>query len=155
MRLRLATTSAIAGCALVWLSGCAVDPAPKGSRLVVVAPNAEFYRNGPAQDVSFGVETLRGLPGTGKQLGPDFQLPRGSSVTMLKREFGFSQVVTDDGTVGYVANDQLQAAPAITRAAPMGLPQRERPSSPSRRSTPRVPAPEHLDLDDLPLPLPG
>lgn len=141
------------GCAAGLVTGCAVDPAPPGSRFVVTAPVAEFYKNGPAQAASFQMEALRNLPG--QDTGPDFQLLKGAAVTMLKREFGFSRVTTEDGVVGYVANEQLKVAPLMTRAATAVEPRRSKRSSAPTRSAPRMQREEQLDLSDIPFPLPS
>ena len=154
-----ATALLIASC---FLAGCAMEPMPTGSRLVISAPIAELYKNGPAQDPSFQSPQLASFRTvSGPSAGPDAQLPRGASVTLLRREIGFSRVVTDDGMVGYVANDQLQKAPAITRAAATAAPSWSPPGwrgnpSPSRSKPPRTSPPEEkLDLSDIPLPLPS
>jgi hypothetical protein len=145
---------ALMAAVLAFLAGCATSPMPTGSRMVVSVPIAQFYKNGPAQDPGFQQGSLGTL--LGQDHGPDAQLPKGSSVTLLKRELGFSRVVTDEGAVGYVSNDQMQRAPAITRAVA--------PSEPAWKPTPSPrrgkPAPsrqpvEKLDLSDIPLPLPS
>jgi hypothetical protein len=149
--------AAIAGGCVVWLAaGCATDPAPMGSRFVVTAPFAEFYKNGPAQDVNLDVAQHRFENYLlEQQTGPDFQLPKGSAVTMLKRESGYSKVITDAGVAGYVANEKLKPAPAVARAAPAemrparNLRERMRALPPSKKNQ------EQLDLNDLPLPLPS
>lgn len=144
-----------AGCALLLVAGCATEPAPPGSRLVVSAPFAEFYKKGPAQDVGFAQHTFDNFL-TEQAIGPDFQLPKGATVTMLKRESGFSRVVTDTGVAGYVANEKLAPAPAVARNAPTEarpqrslLRERTRALPPSRRND------DQLDLSDIPLPLPS
>jgi hypothetical protein len=53
-----------------------------------------LYRYGPAQ--SFGA---------------DYNLKQGQRVLMLKRESGFSRIMTEDGQSGYVANEDLALAP--------------------------------------------
>jgi len=127
-----------------------------GSRFVVIAPTAEFYKNGPAQDVQLNINQHTFANDQAQfQTGPDFQLPKGASVTMLKREAGFSKVVTDNGVAGYVANEKLKPAPPVARAAPMEMRnersfrQRTKPLPPSRRNE------DQLDLSDIPLPLPS
>lgn len=128
-----------------------------GSRFVVSAPFAEFYKNGPAQDVGFA-DSSNSFENnlTAQYTGPDFQLPKGAAVTMLKRENGFSKVITDYGVAGYVANDKLKPAPAVAaRTAPTEMRndrnnrQRTRALPPSRKND------EQLDFSDLPLPLPS
>jgi hypothetical protein len=146
---------AVAACAVLLVAGCAANPIPRGSRFVVSTPIAEFYKNGPAQDVTFAQHTFDNFI-TEQQIGPDFQLPKGAHVTMLKPEYGFSRVVTDDGVVGYVANDKLQPAPAVARVAPTAVPN-ERSFRERVRANPRSRKIEEppLDMNDLPLPLPG
>jgi hypothetical protein len=144
----------LAGCALVFIAGCATDPTPMGSRFVVSAPAAQFYKNGPTQDAGFAEHTFSNYLAE-QARGPDFQLPKGATVTMLKREPGYSKVVTDNGVAGYVANDQLKPAPAVARATVTEVPtersvrQRTRANPPSRKNE------EQLDLSDIPLPLPS
>jgi hypothetical protein len=138
------------------LAGCATQPVPKGSRFVVSVPSAELYKNGPAQEPVFDspqTSSFRTL--SDQHYGPDAQLPKGASVTMLKREIGFSRVMTDEGVVGYVSNDQLQQAPTITRAATSSPVWKSNPA-PRRNKVPQARPPEdHLDLSDVPLPLPS
>lgn len=142
-------------CALVFLAGCASDPTPMGSRFVVSTAFAEFYKNGPAQDVGFAQHTFDNYLAS-QYTGPDFQLPKGASVTMLKRESGYSKVVTDNGVAGYVANEKLAPAPAVARNVPVettrpqrNIRERIRSVPPTRRNE------DQLDLSDIPLPLPS
>jgi hypothetical protein len=147
----------IAGSALLFFTGCATDPAPRGSRFVVTAPFAEFYKNGPAEDVAnldvaqhrFDNYLLE------QHTGPDFQLPKGATVTMLKRESGYSKVITDGGVAGYVANDQLRPASAVAHVAPMQMRSERSFRDRSRANPPNRRNEEHLDLSDIPLPLPS
>ncbi|MEI9896185.1 MAG: hypothetical protein WDN28_20550 [Chthoniobacter sp.] len=155
MTLPLHARLLLAGCALVLVGGCATDPMPMGSRFVVSAPFAEFYKNGPAQDIGFADHTFSNYLSE-QSTGPDFQLPKGTAVTMLKREAGYSKVITDNGVAGYVANEKLQLAPAVAaRTAPAemrsdrNLRQRTRVIPPPRKNE------DQLDYSDLPLPLPG
>jgi hypothetical protein len=142
-----------AGCAWLFVAGCATDPVPMGSRFVVAAPFAEFYKNGPATDVNLDIaqHTFNNYL-LEQHTGPDFQLPQGAAVTMLKRESGYSKVITDSGIAGFVANDKLKPAPPVARAAPTEMPpernfrQRTRAVPPSRKND------EQLDFNDLPLP---
>jgi hypothetical protein len=135
-------------------AGCASDVVPPGSRFVVSTPFAEFYKNGPTQDVGFAQHTFDNYLAS-QSTGPDFQLPKGASVTMLKRESGYSKVVTDNGVAGYVANEKLAPAPAVARNAPAvtrpqhNMRERVRALPPSRRND------DQLDLSDIPLPLPS
>lgn len=145
----------LAGSALLLVAGCASAPVPPGSRFVVSTSFAEFYKNGPAQDVGFAQHTFDNYLAS-QYTGPDFQLPKGAAVTMLKRESGYSKVITDNGVAGYVANDKLAPAPAVARNVPTEvrsqrniIRERTRALPPSRRND------EQLDLSDLPLPLPS
>lgn len=143
------------GAAALFFAGCATEPIPTGSRLVISVPVAQFYKNGPAQDSSFMTpQTASVATITGQESGPDGQLPSGAIVTMVKREIGFSRVMTGNGTIGYVSNDQMQRAPAIARASTP--PSWRQPATPRRQKAPQTrPPEEQLDLSDLPLPLPG
>ena len=138
-------------------AGCSTAPAPVGSAFVVSAPKAQFFKNGPAEQFSYVEPTFdQNIKAEG--IGPDFELPKGAHLTMLKHEFGFSRVVTDDGIVGYVSNDQISSAPPtvarVTRP-PVPNPRSYR-EPPRKNSRPRNPTEEPgLDLNDVPLPLPG
>ena len=77
--------------------GCATAPIPTGARAVVSAFQAPFYKYGPAQT-----------------FGPDFLLSQGVTVTVLKRDWAYSRVMTDDGTAGYMSSDDLKPAPPPT-----------------------------------------
>ena len=82
--------------ALVLLGGCALPqtPAPKTDQYQVSVPRAQFYKYGPSQS-----------------FGPDFVLVKGQRVTVTKRSFGFTRVLTQDGVSGYVASEELEPAP--------------------------------------------
>jgi len=113
-------------CALVL--GCAASRAGSNNRYMVSSARCEFYKNGPAQ-----------------AFGPDAVLPKGQKVTMVAREFGFSQIRLEDNTVGYVATDELTQLPPETPTP--------KPIAARRRSAPPVPE-RGLDLSDTPAPLP-
>ena len=49
--------------------------------------------------------------GPAQSFGPDFSLAQGQHVIMLRKEFGYSRVMTDDGQSGYVASEDLVVAP--------------------------------------------
>jgi len=149
--------------ALSFLTSCASDPALKGSRLVVTANNAQFYKDGPAQDFDYPQPTFA-VYQTELASGPDFKLPRGTTLTLLKRELGYSHVMTEAGVAGYVANDQVAFAPGVARsAAALDVPASStisstRAVSRKTRAHPAAPMKERdqeLDLHDLPLPQPG
>lgn len=145
--------------ALALVTGCATQPAPPGSRVVVSAPAAQFYKNGPAEDFTFVDHKFDNF-GMEQKIGPDFELPKGTHLTLLKREFGYSRVVTDYGVAGYIANDQLAPAPAVARTTPPSSvgrgegPFRNRDRTGNPRPPRKIEEPP-LDLNDLPLPLPG
>jgi hypothetical protein len=80
--------------AAVLVSCAAPGPAPTSTRFTVTAPRTPFYRWGPAQAT-----------------GADFVLMKGQDVTLLKRMYGFSQVMTADGQSGYVATEDIGPAP--------------------------------------------
>lgn len=61
-----------------------------------VATATPFYRLGPQQPS-----------------GPDLSLDEGRRVKMLKRSFGFSQVMLDNGWDGWVATEAIRPAPEL------------------------------------------
>jgi hypothetical protein len=84
--------------ASVLLHGCAnVDPSSLAGHYEVRVDTAMF-RYGPAQS-----------------FGPDFSLKQGTHVVMMRRDFGYSRVMTDEGQTGYVATEDLipMAAPKL------------------------------------------
>lgn len=94
----------IAGGMLLALSGCSSTGATSQvGHYVVRVPQSPMFRYGPAQS-----------------FGPDFSLQQGQHVVMLKREYGYSRVMTDDGQSGYVATEDLTPAPPPTVAKPSG-----------------------------------
>jgi len=148
----------VVGCALM-AAGCATQPVPSGSHFVVSARAAQFYKNGPAEDYNTGQPYTFDTSLLNQETGPDFELPKGARLTMLKREFGYSRVVTDNGVVGYVSNDQVAPAPAMAattretrQVTQNGTPVRGRFRNENPRSR-RIEAPS-LDLNDVPLPQP-
>lgn len=75
--------------------GCATSKPGKGDVYYAVsAKQAQVYRFGPAQPT-----------------GADALLKQGQRVVMLRQEFGYSRVMTDDGMTGYIANDLIAPAP--------------------------------------------
>ena len=80
----------------VCVVGCATqtfDPA-NAPEFLVQSDYTPFYSIGP-----------------GQERGPDASLQRGERVKMLRREFGFSYVAINDGRAGYIANEEIVAAP--------------------------------------------
>lgn len=77
------------------LGGCETSKPGKGDVYYAVsAKQAQVYRFGPAQPT-----------------GADALLTQGQRVIMLRQEFGYSRVMTEDGLTGYVANDFIAPAP--------------------------------------------
>ncbi len=114
-------------------SGCALFPPAKAAgpatdRYVVIASRTPFYRYGPSQPT------------------PDFSLSAGQPLTLLRREFGFSQVRTDAGKVGYVSTDDIGPAPP---AAPDLPPLKSRGRM---RGNPTLPPPDFTQPNDMALP---
>ena len=82
------------GCAKLNLLGHGSSAASTKDLLVVTAPQTPFYRYGPQQTA-----------------GPDRQLPHDTIVTLVRHSFGYSKVRLQDGTQGFIANDDLGKAP--------------------------------------------
>jgi len=132
--------------ALLILDACSTGKSPAGptTHYVVSAPKAAFYKYGPAQS-----------------FGPDLQLPRGQKLTKLDHSYGYSHVITEDGTTGYVANEDIKPAPPEPVAATAATSQNLFPSStpkgkkPNRNhngnSDPTLKTPG-FDVNDVPLP---
>jgi len=79
---------------LAAFTACQTNDVPSGSHYLVATAKAPFYKFGPAQS-----------------FGPDFVLNEGARVTMLEHSFGFSRVMTEDGTSGFMSTDDLKPAP--------------------------------------------
>jgi hypothetical protein len=132
-----------AALAVVLLAGCSHELAPPGSRFLVSAQSAQFYKYGPAQ--SFGA---------------DFVLPKGQRVIMLDRSFGFSRVMTEDGITGWVASEELSPAPpeprrSVATASRRGGGPDRMYSGPRKQSKVEpVPGDPLFDMSDLPPPMP-
>jgi len=75
-------------------SACKTNDIPSGAHYIVSAPKTAFYKFGPAQES-----------------GPDFSLNEGTKIIMLEHSFGFSRVMTADGTAGWVSTDDVRPAP--------------------------------------------
>ncbi len=88
-----------------------VEVAPESIR-AISAPHTPLYRYGPSQAT-----------------GPDALLKKDALVSVVKKEFGFSRVRTEDNVEGYVANDRLTKAPedhppfGMSAMSAMGLPE--------------------------------
>jgi len=122
-----------------WLAGCSSQMAPAGSSFVVSTDRAQFYKYGPAQ--SFGA---------------DFVLPKGQRVIMLQRSFGFSKVMTEDGTSGWIASEEIAPAPPLPRksiAARRGGSERMYAGQKKSSKVDAVPGVPLFDMTDLPPPM--
>jgi hypothetical protein len=122
------------------LGGCALPkttPA-KTDQFQVSVPKAQFYKYGPSQS-----------------FGPDFVLVKGQRVTVTKRSFGFTRVVTQDGVTGYVASEELEPAPPDPVPVATPPPQLARRGSKARdgvvEPTSELPL---FDVNDVPSALP-
>jgi len=118
--------------ALLMLDACstAKPGSSQTTRYVVSVPKASFYKYGPAQS-----------------FGPDFQLLKGQKITKLDHSFGFSHVMAEDGTTGYIANEDIQPAPPEPIAA--------KSRNPLASSTPKGKKPKGKKNVDRPLKSPG
>ena len=121
--------------ALLILNACssARSPSSGATRFVVSVPSAAFYKYGPAQS-----------------LGPDLQLPKGQKLTKLDHSYGFSHVMTDDGTTGYIANEDIKPAPPEPVAAASSTPRNKKPAR-NKNVDPSLKMPG-FDINDVPLP---
>lgn len=128
--------------ALALFTGCSGTSvrsvSTSGSKVyAVTADNAEFFRHGPQQGN-----------------GPDRTLPRNTLVRLIRPSWGYSKVqVLDDQQQGYVASEDISAAPANLVAAADAIPT---PSPAAEQfhldsTDPRLTAPpENLPAPDLP-----
>lgn len=131
LRLTLACVGA------VMFIGCAGSTPSKGDGyFAVTAKQAQVYRFGPSQPT-----------------GADALLKQGQRVMMLRQEYGYSRVMTEDGLTGYVSNDFIAPAPPPEkpRASP-GLFTMNLPPLPSRgTSVPGVSSANRAILQSDPL----
>ena len=105
-------SSRLSGNLLILLALCGTSCSTTDSRTPAAAPNsgqyyvvtareAEFYRYGPQQ-----------------ANGPDEKLAEGTLVTLIRPAFGYSKVQLSNGLQGYVASQDIHAAPAdVVQAA--------------------------------------
>ncbi len=77
------------------LAACAENNIPSGAHYIVSVPKTQFYKFGPAQ-----------------ASGPDFTISEGTRIIMLEHAFGYSRVMTADGTAGWVPTEDVKPAPA-------------------------------------------
>jgi hypothetical protein len=119
-------------------AGCEASGPGKGDLYFAVsAKQAQVYRFGPAQPT-----------------GADALLKQGQRVIMLRQEFGYSRVMTEDGLTGYIANDLIAPAPPPERPRtfPGSLAWGNLPPLPSRgTSMPGVSSANRAILQNAPL----
>jgi hypothetical protein len=97
-----------------------------GKFYAVTADSTPFYRYGPQQGS-----------------GPDKTLPKDTLMTMIRSLFGYSNVKLTTGEEGFVAREDIRAAPAALVSAATATPTPARrdysePKPPSVESTPEV-----------------
>jgi hypothetical protein len=120
---------------LVVLAGCETATGVSGGRAMVAVPTTAFYKYGPAQT-----------------FGPDFLLKQDTKVTVLKRDWAFTRVMTDEGTAGYIASEDLKAAPPEpppSTSSPGGVRTSSR-GKPRRSNVDSTPGSPLFDMTDLP-----
>lgn len=130
-------------------AGTSAVASNNGQYYVVSAREARFFRYGPQQ-----------------ASGPDKKLAEGTLVTLVRPVFGYSKVQLSNGVQGYVASQDIQAAPPeVVRAATNPNPPATSSSGETNRSArfrhnvldPRfLPPPPPLPEDQPePTPIPG
>jgi hypothetical protein len=113
---RLRLTLAFAGAVL--FAGCESSrPGKNEGYYAVTAKQAQVYRFGPAQPT-----------------GADALLKEGHKLLMLRKEYGYSRVMTEDGMTGYISNDFITPTtpPERPRTAASGNLAMNLPPLPSR-----------------------
>ena len=132
--MRLALTQFVKWTPVILVASCAMNagPDPHTTSFITSAASTPFYKYGPAQ-----------------AFGADENLNAGTHLTMLKRDFGYSRVMMDNGVSGFVPTEDVKPAPPP--AAP-------KPAQKSifngwfgHRTAPKQPEPK-LDLRDIPPP---
>lgn len=117
-------------------SGTGVRSTSNDAKLyAVTADNAAFFRYGPQQGN-----------------GPDRTLARNTLVRLIRPSWGYSKVqVIDDNQQGYVASEDIAAAPASLVAAASATPTPLAEQFDLNSTDPRLNAPpENLPSPDLP-----
>lgn len=115
-------------------SGCASetftpDTAPE---FRVIRDQAPLYRLGPQQAAP-----------------PEERLAKGDHLRLLRREFGYSFALLDDGQTGYIGNEDIEPAPP-SPAPPPPEPERHSPRSPEVDLPPVEPPLPSPDLNAPP-----
>ena len=110
----------------------------KGDQYYAVSAKlAQVYRFGPSQPT-----------------GADAMLKQGQRIIMLRQEYGYSRVMTEDGLTGFVANDLIAPAPPPQkpRTFPGTLAWGNLPPLPDRgRGIPGVSSANRAILENAPL----
>jgi hypothetical protein len=142
MQRAFAPLSIATGVLALLAAGCATPTAiPPGTPCQIIATRAPFYKYGPAQT-----------------FGPDDLLGRGTRVTLMSRDMGFSRVMLENGVTGYVANEDVDVLPPepVPTAQPATVSQRAERlfRGPARRSNVQpTPGDPLFDMNDVPLPI--
>lgn len=82
------------------MSGCSSMDAESSTGHYEVRVETPMYRYGPAQS-----------------FGPDFTLKVGQHVVLMRKDFGYSRVMTDEGQSGYVATEDIVPSKTPTVAS--------------------------------------
>ena len=116
------------------LPGCAGTAGPgahAGDPYIVTSQHTPFYSYGPSQPS-----------------GPDMALPRGTRLTMLSYEYGFSHIAIEaTGQAGYVATEDIGPTTPAPKPAPSPVAARH------RRIMEESPYPKPVREDSIPLPV--
>ncbi len=97
-----ATSAAVALAAIV--SGCNSMDSAANTGHYEVRVETPMYRYGPAQS-----------------FGPDMNLKQGQHVVLMRKEYGYSRIMTDEGQTGYVATEDIIPAAAPKSTAATGV----------------------------------
>ena len=139
--IRRAGAAAAAALCLASCETVPLEPSPDFTGDMLVSTDyAQFFRLGPQQAG-----------------GADFSLRTGERVMLQRKEFGYSRVQLENGLVGYMANEDIQAAPPEPRRK-RGLRSgagRDEDSSGSPRGRRRAPSAEEEVYDEIALPDPN
>jgi hypothetical protein len=126
----------VAGLAL--LAACTTGPQPVSKSFVVTAPRTPFFKYGPAQPH-----------------GADFSILKDTPVTLVKRDFGYSEIKTMDGQIGYVSTEDIAPASETGASSSPGesgsagrKPPRRSSARPEPESTPTFTQPEEIPLPE-------
>ncbi|MHA3771992.1 hypothetical protein ACXR0O_10690 [Verrucomicrobiota bacterium sgz303538] len=147
MNARCLPIAASSSAIMFLLGACETSgPMPPGNKYLAAERNVQFYKYGPAQ-----------------AFGADFNLKQGEKLTMLDRQFGYSKVMLEDGTTGYIATEELKPAPPDP-PPPKATPKPRSKSSgsggwfssgkPKRSDVQPTPNEPLFDVNDVPLPMP-